>query len=424
MLDKRRGLWLAVLIVAIVLGTVTVVPAGRFAVRESHGGAAVPLAPGLHLRLPLYQRVYVYDSSPVVLDGPVDIVTRDHAGFKLPVRLTGHASPADVLTFHQGRSGREPRLYIEERMRDAVVTAAKGFNADEILAPDIATRLAPRVSADLITRGISDDGLAVESPSSQVVYNAVVDYLKRQFPAAARTLAERSLQARPKDALVHAAMGAVLEHEGKRAEAEQEYLEAVYLDPIALEPMSRLYVMYQSTKDPAKIMKLERLLVASLEKKKDSAIHHDWLGQVYMREGQYEKAKMAFTTAIGLKPQEPEFQINLGSLLAKQGKMDEGIAAYQKALELRADHPLALFNLGSAWAIQGNYDKAIEYFQKAERSGSPSPALFNSIAQAYEAKGQHDRAAEYLKRSLKLRPDQPDRRAELQRIEARLKKKA
>lgn len=424
MLVKRRGLWIVVVIVAAVLGTVTLVPAGRFAVRESHGGTATPLGPGLHLRLPLYHRVYVYDPSPVTLDGTVDIVTRDHAGFKLPVRLTGHASPADVLSFHQGRSGREPRLYIEERMREAVVTAAKGFNADEILAPDIATRLAPRVSADLITRGISDDGLSVDSPSSQVIFNAVNDYLKRQFPAAARTLAERSLQAHPKDALVHAAMGAVLEHEGKRAEAEQEYLEAVYLDPIALEPMSRLYVMYQSTKDPAKISKLERLLEASLDKKKDSAIHHDWLGQVYMREGQYEKAKMAFTTAIGLKPQEPEFQINLGSLLAKQGKMDEGIAAYQKALELRADHPLALFNLGSAYAIQGNYDKAVEYFQRAERAGPPSYTLFNSIAQAYEAKGQHARAAEYLKRSLALRPDQPDRRAELKRIESLLKKKA
>ncbi|HEV8700241.1 MAG TPA: tetratricopeptide repeat protein [Candidatus Polarisedimenticolia bacterium] len=424
MLVKRRGLWIAVVIVALVLGTMTFVPAGRFAVREAQGGAAVPLDPGLHLRLPLYHRVYVYDTAPVTLDGTVDIITRDHASFKLPVRLTGHASPADILTFHQGRSGREPRLYIEERMRDAVVTAAKGFNADELLAPDVARRLAPRVSADLITRGISDDGLSVQSASSQVIFNAVVDYLKRKFPAAARTLAERSLQASPKDALVHAAMGVVLESEGKRAEAEQEYLEAVYLDPMALEPMSRLYVMYQSTREPAKIAKLERLLVASLDKKKDSAIHHDWLGQVYMREGQYEKAKMSFTTAIGLKPQEPEFQVNLGSLLAKQGKMDEGIAAFQKALELRPEHPLALFNLGSTYAMQGQYDRALEFFHRAERVSPPNHTLFNSLAQAYEAKGQHDRAAEYLKRSLAIKPDQADRRDELKRIEARLRKKA
>lgn len=421
---QRKGPWIVVVIGALLLASVTIVPAGRFAVREAPGGAATPLEPGLHLRLPLYHRVYLYDSAAVTIDRPIDIVTRDHAAFKLPVRISGHASPADVLSFHKGRSGREPRLYIEERMREAVAAAAKQLNADEILAPDTERRLAPLVSADLITRGISDDGLAVGSPSSQVVFNAVVDYLRRKFPASARTLAERSLQANPRDALFHAAMGEVLEVEGKRGEAEQEYLEAVYLDPVALEPMSRLYVMYQSTKDPAKVARLERLLVASLEKKQDSAIHHDWLGQVYMREGQYEKAQMAFTTAIGLAPKEPEFQINLGSLKAKQGRLDEGIAAYQKALELRADHPLALFNLGSAYAIQGQFDRAIEFFHRAERAGPPSHTLFNSLAQAYEAKGQLDRAAEYLKRSLQVRPNQPDRRVGLRRIEARLRKKS
>lgn len=420
---KRTSLWAVAGLAALLLAGVVPVPAGRFAVREAHGGAATPLGPGLHLRVPLYHHVYVYDSATVTVDQPVDIVTRDHAAFKLPVRISGHASPADVLSFHKGRSGREPRVYVEERMREAVVAAAKRFNADELLAPDIARRLAPLVSADLITRGISDDGLVVGNPSPRVVFNAVVDYLRRKFPASARVLAERSLAANPKEAMFHAAMGAVLEAEGKRAEAEQEYLEAVYLDPVVLEPMSRLYIMYQATRDPAKIARLERLLVASLEKKKDSAIHYDWLGQVYMREGQYDKAELAFTTAIGLAPKEPEFQINLGSLKAKQGKLDEGIAAYQKALELRADHPLALFNLGAVYAIQGQIDRALEFFHRAERAGPPSHTLLNSLAQAYQEKGQLDRAAEYLRRSLEIRPNQPDRRAELKKIEARIRKK-
>ena len=85
-------------------------------------------------------------------------------------------------------------------------------------------------------------------------------------------------------------MGEVLESEGKRGEAEQQYLEALYEDPVALEPMSRLFLLYQTTQDPAQIMKLQRLLTASLEKNKDSAIHHDWLGQVYMREGRLDQA--------------------------------------------------------------------------------------------------------------------------------------
>ena len=421
---KGRPLWILIALAALAAMNVVHVSAGRFAVREGPGGSAWPLGPGFHLRVPLYHRLYVYDSTPVVLDGPVDIITKDHASFKLPVRIAGRASQGDVLTFHRGRTGREPRIYIEERMRAAVVSAARSFNADDILSPQIRRRLAPLVSADLITRGIADDGLDVRSPGPQVVFNAVVDYLGRRFPESARALAERSLQAKPQEALYHAAMGEVLASEGKKDEAEQQYLEALYYDPAALEPMSRLYVLYQTTQEAAKIAKLERLLVASLEKKKDSAVHHDWLGQVYMREGRNDQAEMSFRTAIGLAPKEAEFQINFGSLKARQGKLDEATAAYQKALELRPDHPLALFNLGSVYALQGQMDKALASFHRAERSGPPSHTLFNSLAQAYEQKGQLDWAAEYLRRSLALRPNQPDRRAALKRIEAGLKKKA
>jgi len=46
------------------------------------------------------------------------------------------------------------------------------------------------------------------------------------------------------------------------------------------------------------------------------------------------------------------------------------------------------------------------------------------MAQAYEQKGDMPRAAEALRRSLKDRPDQPDRVAALRRIEAGLRKKS
>jgi tetratricopeptide (TPR) repeat protein len=421
---KGLPLWIVLALVALLAVNLAYVSAGEFAVREGPGGSMQPLGSGLHVRVPLYHRMYVYDQTPVLLDGPVDVVTKDSATFKLPVRIAGRASQGDVLTFHRSRSGREPRVFIEERLKAAVVSAARTFNADELLSPQIERHMGPMVSSDLITRGIADDGLQVAAPEPRVVFNAVVDYLRRGFHASARGLAERSLQADPNQALYLAALGEVLEVENKRDEAEQKYLEALYNDPTAPEPMSRLYLMYQATQEPAQIMKLERLLVASIEKKKDSPVHYDWLGQVYLREAQYDKARMAFQTAIGLAPTEASFRINLGGLDAKQGKLDDALAAFQKALELKPDHPLALFNLGTVYAMKGEMDKALESFQRAERAGPPSHALLNSMAQVYERKGQLDRAAEYLRRSLALRPNQPDRRAMLKRIEAQIRKKA
>jgi tetratricopeptide (TPR) repeat protein len=421
---KRGPLWIVLALAALLIVNLAYVSAGDFAVREGPGGSMEPLGPGLHLRVPLVHRMYVYDTTPVVLDGPVEVVTKDSATFRLPVYIAGRASQGDILTFHRSRSGREPRVFIEERLRAAVISAARTFNADQLLSPQIERYMGPLVSSDLITRGIADDGLRVERPDARVVFNAVVDYLKRGFHASARALAERSIQADPNQALFISAVGEVLEAEGKKDEAEQKYLEALYADPSALEPMSRLYLMYQTTQEPAKIMKLERLLVASIEKKKDSPVHYDWLGQVYLREAHYDKARQAFQTAIGLAPTEASFRVNLGGLEAKQGKYDDALAAFQKALELKPDHQLALFNLGTVYALKGDMDKALDSFQRAERAGPPSHTLLNSMAQVYEQKGQLGRAAEYLRRSLELRPNQPDRRAMLKRIEAQLKRKA
>jgi Flp pilus assembly protein TadD len=334
-----------------------------------------------------------------------------------------HVSAGDALTFHRGRSGRDVVPYLQETTRNAIRDAAREMSSDQILVASAGALLGQRVSADLIGRGISDDGLTVSAPGPQVIFNAVVDYLNRKLPASARQLAEASLKTDPNVALHHAAMGAVLQAEGKTTEAEMQYQEALYVDPAAPEPMSRLYMLYQTSKDPEALGKLQRLLEASIAKKKDSPVNHDWLGQVYLRSGQLDKAEMAFNTAIALSPKTPEFHVSLGTLRVRQNRLDDARAAYNDALALRPDFPLALFNVGVTWAVQGDIDKAIDAFEKAEKAGPPTVALLNSMAQAYEQKGDNARAAEALRRSLALRPEQPDRAAELKKIEAQLPRK-
>ncbi|HXH27966.1 MAG TPA: tetratricopeptide repeat protein [Candidatus Polarisedimenticolia bacterium] len=422
----RRGplLLAAAVLAAILLACVTYVPRGQLAVRESYGGSAVALRPGLHLRVPLLQRLYRYQDAPLAIDEAMPITTRDNAAFKLPIRITVRPASGDLLTFHNSRSGREPRTYMLEQVRQAVGTAAKGMGADELLVGDAGVRLGPVVSADLITRGISDDGLVVGRPGPQVLLNAVIDYLNRKLPASARRLAEQAVAQDPHEALYKTALGMVLEAEGKRPQAEAAYLDALYLDPASSPPMSRLFVLELAHRDQASLSKLRRLLEASIEKDPSSAVHHDWLGQVYMRLGRTDDAEKSFHTAIGLAPKEPEYRISLGALKVEEHKMDEAKAAYEEALKISPDHPLALYNLGVIEAMGGKLDQALDFFHRAERAGTPSVALFNALAQAYEEQGHLDRAAEYLRRSLALRPDQPDRRAALRRLEARLKTKS
>jgi tetratricopeptide (TPR) repeat protein len=416
---RRLIVVLALVILAL---SFVVWPGGGIAVRESPGGAAIVLGSGPHLRVPLYHRVYRYAVSPVTVDEAVAIVTKDGAGFRLPCRIEARVSPGDVLTFHTSSAGRDASAYIGETVRAAIAGAAKEMSTDEILSPGAAGRLAQGVSADLIARGISDDGLVVGPPGAQVIFNAVVEDLRQKYAASARRLAETSLAKDPKEALFHAALGVVLESEGKPQEAEARYLEALYLDPTALEPMSRLFLLNMRTSDPAALARLQRLLEASIAKRADSPMHHDWLGQVLMRTGQQDRAEQAFNAAIKLAPQTPEYHISLGSLRAGQGRLPEAQAQYEEALKLKPDHPLALYNLGVAHAMQGDLDKAIAVFETAARAASPSVALLNAMAQAYEQKGDTAKAADALRRSLAQRPDQKERAADLRRLQAKLTK--
>ncbi len=342
---------------------------------------------------------------------------------KIRIHASLWASAGDLLTFHQNRAGREPSDFMKDQARVALRAAVRTLNADEILAAGGTRRLGPEIAAALLARGIAVEGLTIGRPLPQVGLNAVVDDLRRNFPASARRLAEALLAADPKVSLYHSAMGMVLDAEGKPDLAEQEFLTAIYLEPSSPEPMSRLYVRYISSGDPQKIMKLERLLVASLAKKSDSPIHNDWLGQVYLRMHKYDQAEMAFRAAIGQAPKDPEFRISLGTLRVEQWKLEEARKAYEEALALRPDYALALFNLGATYAMEGQIDKALDYFHRAERAGPATHALLNSLAQAYEQKEQYDFAVEYLRRSLKLKPNQPDRQAELKRDEQLLKTK-
>lgn len=416
---NRSILIVAIVILLVLLSCVSW--GSGVAVRESMGGGAVLLGTGPHLRVPLYHRIYRYDTAPVTLDEALSIVTRDSATFKLPCRLTAQVSVPDALAFHRASSGREAGPFILEISRALILDTLKTMSTDQILSPAAAGPIAQQVSSELLGRGISDDGLQIGPPGPQVIFNAVVDYLSRQFPASARKLAEASLARNPHEALYHAAIGVVLEAEGKPADAEAQYVEALYLDPTAIEPMSRLFLLIQRTGTPESLGKLERLLEASIVKKKDSAIHLDWLGQVMLRTGQYDRAEMAFKNAINLQPQTPEFHLSMGSLRARQGRYDQARDAYLEALKIKPDHPLALYNLGVTYALMGDLDRAIASFESAAQAAPPGVPLLNAMAQAYEQKGDTAKAVEALKQSLAMRPDQKDRTADLKRLSAKLK---
>ena len=77
-------------------------------------------------------------------------------------------------------------------------------------------------------------------------------------------------------------------------------------------------------------------------------------------------------------------------------------------------------NLAAAVAKAGDSANAVRYFERAVAAGATAPIVVNGLAVAKLEAGDRAGAAVWMKRSLAARPDQPDIRELLRRVEADL----
>ena len=106
-------------------------------------------------------------------------------------------------------------------------------------------------------------------------------------------------------------------------------------------------------------------------------------------------------------------------MLARSGDLQAAIAMLKDVVDRYPGNVDACVNLAAALAKAGDTASAIVYFERAVAAGAASPIVFNGLAVAKLQSGDGAGAAAALRRSLTLKPDQPDIRELLQRLESR-----
>jgi len=218
------------------------------------------------------------------------------------------------------------------------------------------------------------------------------------------------LPRRGQESDLHSALGILLEALGDGSGAEAEYRRALELDPLAQEPIQRLFPLYR------KEGKLDRLLPAlqsAVGKNPDSAFHNNFLALTLDQTGHGREAEDYYRRALKADPEHGAALVNLGGLLARQRRLDEAIPLFKRALARDPANLEARVGLGAALSIQGNNAEAVATLEAGEKLGAPSPALYNALAMAYYQARQKEKAIGILKQSLKLDPVQPSARAML-----------
>lgn len=109
----------------------------------------------------------------------------------------------------------------------------------------------------------------------------------------------------------------------------------------------------------------------------------------------------AFESAISLRPQEVEHQVNLALIYAEKPPADNPMKAVLMLRELETKYPEypAVYNALGRLAIKtGQWEKAIQRLEKAWSLDPNNPNTPCLLAKAYDGAGQADKAAEFLKR--------------------------
>jgi len=404
----------AVLLLAAFSG-VTYVGGEKMAILDPRFGEPEILSPGFHLHTPFLNRVTHYPLEPREVKGEVKVDTRDNLNFRVHYTLQLSPDPEALLALHARRAGR-PLEPVLQQLSDEMLQKASAFlRADEILGNSTRERWLGSLYPPAKERGLKALDIQVTPVEPRVMVNAALVYQERNLPNAALQLGKLGVERFPMDPQVRYGLGRIYEHQGKAREAEDEYLQALLLDPSARDPMGRLIAMLLIRRE---FDRARRLLDAALEKDPASAPHHNWMGVVLQLEANYDDAEKAFQKAISLDPKNADYRAGLGALYLAKGETARAQESLKEAIRDKPNFALALYNLGIALAMEKKPAEAIPFFEQAQRSGPPSVGLLNALAKAYQETGQTPKAVQALQRSLRLQPAQPEQQKRLQKLKS------
>ncbi|TFK44351.1 hypothetical protein BDQ12DRAFT_593404 [Crucibulum laeve] len=111
------------------------------------------------------------------------------------------------------------------------------------------------------------------------------------------------------------------------------------------------------------------------------------LGVLFYTNGEYDRAKDCFESALAARPKDYLLWNRLGSCLSNGSKPEEALGAYREALQLRPTYTRAIYNVGVACLNIGAHKEAAEHFLSAislqeTTNGDTSDQLWHTLRRA------------------------------------------
>lgn len=135
----------------------------------------------------------------------------------------------------------------------------------------------------------------------------------------------------------------------------------------------------------------------------DAHRFYNELGNVLSHAGQYDRAETALKRSLDCSLDQPLVHCALGDIFIKQGKLDDAKMSYENATKLDPASKGGYYNrLGNTLAGEHNHKMAMEAFEKAVSADPHNPFYCLSLVKSCEIEGLHDKARETYKKAKAL----------------------
>jgi tetratricopeptide (TPR) repeat protein len=129
------------------------------------------------------------------------------------------------------------------------------------------------------------------------------------------------------------------------------------------------------------------------------------LGDVYLRQGNVDKAKAVLQRALTINPDLPEATAYLGMAVVREGNLAAGETLFRAAINLQPDLAAAQNNLASILAHRGLYTEAEFHLQKAIAINPADAQVRHNYGMLLVRTGSAERALVELKEAVRLEPE-------------------
>jgi serine/threonine protein kinase/Flp pilus assembly protein TadD len=231
---------------------------------------------------------------------------------------------------------------------------------------------------------------------------------QHKFGAAVAALREGlGLEKGPRDPIALHDLGEALADQGKYAEAEPAYREAIARKPNFYNAYNSLgNVLWRLGKFP----EAEDACRKAIGINRQGAQAHYNLGVALCKQHRLAEGEAALREAVRLDPNDAAAHNGLGLALVEEGQADEAETELRAALCLKRDLVLTRFYLASLLAGRGKYLEAAAEFEEGLRQQPDAAAAHLDLGRVYARAGQWHKAVKHITMALEQKSDLPGAR--------------